>query len=160
MATQLLERRSMLESLTDSKVYSVERAVSASPEVLSTVLTWPGANNRSAARVMAGLGHTVRLDVVRILSQHGPAGLSAGRIAARLMLAPSSLSFHLNHMVREHILIQRRLGRQIIYSANRSTIAVLCLFLEQEMVKVDSVAVLDGLQNLPGNGTATKSDIG
>jgi DNA-binding transcriptional ArsR family regulator len=95
----------------------------------------------SAAKVLAGLGHAVRLEVLRLVVPHGTTGLSAGCIATRLMLARSSLSFHLSQMVQEKILIQRRAGRQIIYTANSYTVAALCKFLEREIGQANSIVL-------------------
>ncbi len=43
---------------------------------------------------LAALAHEHRLAVYRLLVEAGPGGLSAGVIAERLGVPPSSLSFH------------------------------------------------------------------
>ena len=83
-------------------------------------------------KVVAGLGalaHHVRLDVWRLLLPHGSSGLSAGTIAARLAMAPSSLSFHLLQMTHGRVLVQRRFSRQIIYAVNQEAVPALFGFL-------------------------------
>jgi ArsR family transcriptional regulator, arsenate/arsenite/antimonite-responsive transcriptional repressor len=82
-----------------------------------------------AVAVLATLGHKLRLELWAMLVPYGPSGLSAGSIAARLAIAPSSLSFHLQQMTQAGILVQRRSSRRIIYSANNEVIASLCAFL-------------------------------
>jgi DNA-binding transcriptional ArsR family regulator len=74
-----------------------------------------------AKDVIAALGalaHEHRLGVFRILVERGPAGLPAGRIAERMGLVPSSLTFHLQNLQRGGLITQRREGRQLIYSAD------------------------------------------
>jgi DNA-binding transcriptional ArsR family regulator len=71
--------------------------------------------------VLAALGaiaHEHRLAVYRMLVQRGPDGLSAGQIAGRLGVPPSSLTFHLQQMQRAGLITQRRLSRQLFYAAD------------------------------------------
>jgi ArsR family transcriptional regulator len=71
--------------------------------------------------VLAALGaiaHEHRLAVYRMLVQRGPDGLSAGQIADRLGVPPSSLTFHLQQMQRAGLITQRRLSRQLFYAAD------------------------------------------
>lgn len=72
-------------------------------------------------KVLAALGaiaHEHRLAVYRMLVQRGPDGLSAGQIADRLGVPPSSLTFHLQQMQRAGLITQRRLSRQLFYAAD------------------------------------------
>src|SRR5271168_3872013 len=82
-----------------------------------------------AAAAIAALAHHVRLDVWRLLLPHGSLGLSAGTIAVRLAIAPSSLSFHLLQMTHGRVLVQRRFSRQIIYAINEEVVGLLFSFL-------------------------------
>jgi DNA-binding transcriptional ArsR family regulator len=70
------------------------------------------------AASMAALGHTIRLQVWRMLLPHGNQGLPAGDIAARMSILPSSLSFHLRQMTQAGVLSQRRSSRQLFYTVN------------------------------------------
>jgi ArsR family transcriptional regulator len=83
----------------------------------------------AAVAALAALGHSVRLEVWRMLLPHGPLGLPAGCIAERLAVAPSSLSFHLQQMTHGHVLVQRRSSRHIIYAVNNEVISALFDFL-------------------------------
>ena len=78
---------------------------------------------------LTALGHSLRLEVWRMLAPHGPMGLPAGAISARLEVPPSSLSFHLQQMTQGRVLVQRRASRQIIYAVNGAMIDSLCDFL-------------------------------
>ena len=72
------------------------------------------------AEAILGLGalaQPTRLQLYRLLVSQGAAGLSAGNIAERLGVAPSSLSFHLTNLVEAGLLSQTRAGRQLIYAA-------------------------------------------
>lgn len=74
-----------------------------------------------AKAIIAALGalaHETRLAVFRMLVERGPDGLSAGTIAERLGLPPSSLTFHLQQLTHAGLITQRRLGRQLIYATD------------------------------------------
>jgi len=71
-----------------------------------------------AVQALAALAHDTRLALYRMLVERGPDGLSAGIIAERLGVAPSSLTFHVQHLHRAGLVTQRRLGRQLIYAAD------------------------------------------
>jgi ArsR family transcriptional regulator, arsenate/arsenite/antimonite-responsive transcriptional repressor len=71
-----------------------------------------------AVQALGALAHDTRLALYRMLVECGPDGLSAGVIAERLGVAPSSLTFHVQHLHRAGLVTQRRLGRQLIYAAD------------------------------------------
>jgi ArsR family transcriptional regulator len=71
-----------------------------------------------AIAALGALAHETRLSIFRILVQRGPEGLPAGAIADRLRVPPSSLSFHLAHLRRAGLILQRRESRQLIYSTD------------------------------------------
>ena len=67
---------------------------------------------------LAALAHVHRLAIYRRLVQTGPEGMAAGEIAEALEMPASSLSFHLAHMRRAGVIVQRRESRSLIYSAD------------------------------------------
>jgi DNA-binding transcriptional ArsR family regulator len=73
---------------------------------------------KDVIEALGALAHEHRLAIFRLLVERGPAGLSAGRIAERVGLVPSSLTFHLQNLQRGGLITQRREGRQLIYSAD------------------------------------------
>jgi ArsR family transcriptional regulator, arsenate/arsenite/antimonite-responsive transcriptional repressor len=73
---------------------------------------------QDAIGALGALAHEHRLAIFRLLVERGPEGLAAGRIAARLGLVPSSLTFHLQSLVRAGLIGRRRESRQLIYSAD------------------------------------------
>src|SRR4051812_46006140 len=87
-----------------------------------------------ASQAIAGLGalaHDTRLAAFRLLVQRGPDGLPAGVIAQRLGLPPSSLTFHLQQLLHAGLITQRRVGRQIIYATDFSTMNRLMSYLTE-----------------------------
>jgi DNA-binding transcriptional ArsR family regulator len=72
--------------------------------------------SRTAIVRLAALAQESRLAVFRLLVQHAPEGLCAGDIAARLDLAPATLSFHLKELSHAGLLQSRQEGRFIYYA--------------------------------------------
>jgi ArsR family transcriptional regulator, arsenate/arsenite/antimonite-responsive transcriptional repressor len=87
--------------------------------ILTIVEKWNnlGMDEKGAIAALGALAQETRLSLFRLLITAGPAGLPAGVIAERLGVQPSSLSFHLAQLVHAGLIIQRRLSRQLIYSA-------------------------------------------
>lgn len=80
---------------------------------------------------LAALAQESRLAVFRLLVEAGPQGLAASKIAERLDIPPSSLSFHLKELMHADLLTQTRSGRSLIYSANFATMNGLLAFLTE-----------------------------
>ena len=79
----------------------------------------------AAIAAFGALAQPTRLQLYRLLVPHGARGMSAGNIAERLGVAPSSLSFHLTNLVEAGLITQKRLGRQLIYAAAPATIGAM-----------------------------------
>lgn len=67
---------------------------------------------------LGALAHEYRLAIYRALVKRGPQGMAAGSIGEGVGLAPSSLTFHLQALHRAGLVLQRREGRQLIYSTD------------------------------------------
>jgi DNA-binding transcriptional ArsR family regulator len=78
-------------------------------------------NLNSVIKALAALAQQHRLAVYRLLVQAGPDGLSAGILADRIGVPPSSMSFHLTQLANAGLISQRRQSRSIIYSADYNT---------------------------------------
>ena len=91
-----------------------------------------------ALAALGALSQTTRLQLYRLLVTCGPAGLSAGNIAERLGVIPSSLSFHLTNLVHGGLITQRRMGRLMIYAAACDTMAELLAYLTENCVSADA----------------------
>jgi ArsR family transcriptional regulator len=92
-----------------------------------------------AIGVLGALAQETRLELFRLLVTCGPEGLPAGVIAERLGVLPSSLSFHLQQLVHAGLITQRRLSRQLIYSAEYGTMNALLAYLTENCCGRDAV---------------------
>src|SRR5881275_1796518 len=88
-------------------------------------------DKRAAISALGALAQETRLDLFRLLVAVGPEGLPAGVIAERLGVLPASLSFHLAQLVHAGLITQRRLSRQLIYSAEYGTMNELMAYLTE-----------------------------
>src|SRR5258707_10032526 len=80
---------------------------------------------------LGALAQETRLELFRLLVTSGPEGLPAGVIAERLGVQPSSLSFHLAQLTHAGLITQRRLSRQLIYSAEYGAMTELLAYLTE-----------------------------
>lgn len=71
-----------------------------------------------AISALGALAQEHRLALFRLLVQAGEQGMPAGRIAERLGVPNSSLSFHLAQLHRAGLIKQERRHRSLIYRAN------------------------------------------
>jgi DNA-binding transcriptional ArsR family regulator len=88
-------------------------------------------NSPDAVQALGALAHEHRLAIYRMLVEQGPDGLPAGVIAERLGIAPSSLTFHLQHLQRAGLIDQKRVSRQLIYAADFARMTALVGFLTE-----------------------------
>ena len=88
-------------------------------------------DQNKAVAALGALAQDTRLGLFRLLVTAGPAGLSAGTIAERLGVAPSSLSFHLQQLLHAGLVTQRRLSRQLIYAAEYGAMNQLLAYLTE-----------------------------
>lgn len=86
---------------------------------------------KTAVTVLASLAQESRLAIFRLLVQSGPHGLSAGKIAKKLGIPPSSLSFHMKELHHADMVASRQEGRSIIYAANFATMVRLVTYLSE-----------------------------
>jgi ArsR family transcriptional regulator, arsenate/arsenite/antimonite-responsive transcriptional repressor len=82
-----------------------------------------------AISALGALAHEHRLAVYRLLVEQGPDGLSAGVIAERVGLVPSSLTFHVQTLQRAGLVTQRRVSRQLFYAADFDAVDALIGYL-------------------------------
>jgi DNA-binding transcriptional ArsR family regulator len=88
-------------------------------------------DQKRAIAALGALAQETRLVLFRLLVTCGPEGLPAGVIAERLGVMPSSLSFHLQQLVHAGLITQRRLSRQLIYSAEYGAMSELMAYLTE-----------------------------
>lgn len=92
-----------------------------------------------AIAALAALAQDTRLALFRLLVTCGPEGLPAGVIALRLGVPPSSLTFHLHQLMHAGLIAQRRLSRQLIYSAEYGAMNALLGYLTENCCGRDAV---------------------
>jgi ArsR family transcriptional regulator, arsenate/arsenite/antimonite-responsive transcriptional repressor len=83
----------------------------------------------TAVAALAALAQDNRLDVFRLLVQAGPQGISAGKIADALDLAPNTLTFHFDRLRMAGLVTVEREGRSMIYAARFEVMNALVAFL-------------------------------
>src|SRR5260370_42705066 len=98
-------------------------------------------DDKHAIAALGALAQETRLDLFRLLVTYGPDGLSAGGIAERLGVQPSSLSFHLAQLVHAGLITQRRLRRQLIYSAEYGALNELLAYLAENCCRQGACCV-------------------
>ncbi len=85
----------------------------------------------AAVNALSALAHDHRLAVFRLLVEAGPEGLSAGTIAEKLGLVPSSLTFHTQALQRAGMIGYRRVSRQVFYAADFESMNALVGYLTE-----------------------------
>ena len=88
--------------------------------------------SKLAVVALAALAHEGRLAVYRMLVQAGGAGVAAGEIARRLGVPANTLSANLNVLSHARLVVSRREGRSIIYSAGYDRMAALLGFIMED----------------------------
>lgn len=87
------------------------------------------------------LSQETRLKAFRLLVEQGPEGAPAGQLSEALGIPHNSLSFHLNHMSNAKLVISRREGRSIIYSANFDFFTGLIRYMVEDCCRVEFASV-------------------
>jgi DNA-binding transcriptional ArsR family regulator len=101
-----------------------------------------------AVIALEALAQESRLGIFRLLVEAGPEGLPAGQIAARMKLAAPTLSFHLAQLKHGGLIVCRRNGRSLIYTANFAEMNDLVQFLTENCCGTGGVCA-------PGCGAPT-----
>ncbi|MDF1837959.1 MAG: metalloregulator ArsR/SmtB family transcription factor [Planctomycetota bacterium] len=86
----------------------------------------------AAIKALGALAHDSRLAVFRDLARMAPEGLAAGALAERVQLPPSTLSFHLQHLVNAGLVHVERRGRMLLYSLRPESLRELFWFLGED----------------------------
>jgi DNA-binding transcriptional ArsR family regulator len=110
-----------------------------------------------AVGALAALAQETRLAIYRLLVEAGPNGLAAGAIAARLAVAPSSLSFHLAQLSRAGLIHPRRMSRSLIYAADFSAMNGLVAYLTENCCGGEACAPVCEPAKTPAGRSRKKS---
>lgn len=87
------------------------------------------------------LSQETRLKTYRLLVEHGLSGAPAGTLSEKLGIPHNTMSFHLNHMNNANLILSRREGRSIIYTANFAFVQNLIRFMVENCCSVDFASV-------------------
>lgn len=82
-----------------------------------------------AVTILSALASASRLAVFRHLVAAGPAGDTPGRIADRLSIPPSTLSFHLKELALARLVTARPSARHLVYAVDFPRMAALMTYL-------------------------------
>ena len=86
-------------------------------------------NTARAAKALSALGHEARLSVYRLLVRAGTSGLNVGDLSAQLAIPPSTLAHHLKALVDAGLVVQEKLGREVVnrpdFDMMRATVSFL-----------------------------------
>ena len=85
----------------------------------------------TAARRLAELGNSTRLQIVRLLVQAGPEGLAIGEFQSRLGVPASTLAFHLRGLVTRGLVHQQKEGRIVRCTPNYAAINETLAFVKE-----------------------------
>jgi ArsR family transcriptional regulator len=85
-----------------------------------------------AATQLEALGNPTRLTIYRTLVRVGESGLPVGQLQARLKVAASTLSHHLQKLIQVDLVTQERQATTLICRANYPVMQALVGFLTEE----------------------------
>jgi DNA-binding transcriptional ArsR family regulator len=104
-----------------------------------------------AVDALGALAHETRLGVFRMLVKAGPDGLTAGVIAERSNVPPSTMSHHLATLERAGLVQSERESRQIHYRTDFEGMRRLLTFLMQDCCQGSPEMCADLLGVIQGN---------
>ena len=81
---------------------------------------------------LAALAQESRLAIFRVLVKRGPEGLTPSELSEKLGIASTTLSFHLKELQHADLIVARREGRFLFYSARFDRMRGLVGFLTDE----------------------------
>ncbi|MES2293645.1 MAG: metalloregulator ArsR/SmtB family transcription factor [Pseudomonadota bacterium] len=91
-----------------------------------------------SVEALSALAHEGRLSVFRLLVRAGKSGLAAGEIGRKLDVLPNTLSASLNVLANAGLVVSRRDGRSIIYTADYERMSNLLGFLMEDCCNGDA----------------------
>jgi DNA-binding transcriptional ArsR family regulator len=90
---------------------------------------------------LAALAQPVRLKVFRALVVVGQSGLTPSAMADGLAIPPNTLSFHLKELASAGLVVQERIGRNIVYRAGYERMNALLGYLTENCCQGAACAV-------------------
>lgn len=87
--------------------------------------------SQEVIEALGALASEARLAAYRLLVKRGPKGYTPSELMERLGVPGPTLSFHLKELVRSGLIMSRREGRNLYYSANLESMDALMSFLTE-----------------------------
>ncbi len=103
-------------------------------------------DTQAALIAFDALSQETRLLVFRLLVECGTEGSPAGKIGEKLGIPHNTLSFHLSHMSNANLVLSRKVGRSVIYTANFAFFTSLIRFMVEDCCRVEFASVRTGKQ--------------
>ena len=98
---------------------------------------------KEALAAFDSLSQDTRLRAFRLLVEYGELGAPAGTLSEALHIPHNTLSFHLSHMSHAGLVVSRREGRSIIYSANFEFFSGLIRFMVEDCCRIEFASIRD-----------------
>lgn len=98
---------------------------------------------KQALAAFDALSQETRLQVFRLLVEYGGAGTPAGTLSEALDIPHNTLSFHLSHMSNAGLVVSRRDGRSVIYSANFEFFSGLIRYMVEDCCRAEFASIRD-----------------
>jgi len=98
---------------------------------------------KEALAAFDALSQETRLQVFRLLVEHGPSGVPAGTLSDSLKIPHNTLSFHLRHMSHAGLVVSQRDGKSIIYSANFEFFSGLIRYMVEDCCRAEFASIRD-----------------
>lgn len=98
---------------------------------------------KQALEAFDSLSQDTRLRVFRMLVEYGEPGVPAGALSEALHIPHNTLSFHLSHMNHAGLVMSRRKGKSIIYSANFEFFSGLIRFMVEDCCRIEFASIRD-----------------
>lgn len=98
-------------------------------------------DNKDATIAFDALSQETRLRVFRLLVEHGRDGAPAGLLSETLGIPHNTLSFHLSHMRHAGLVVSRREGRSIIYTANFEFFTDLIRYMVKDCCRMEFASI-------------------
>lgn len=86
-------------------------------------------------QILSELGNSTRLSIYRLLIKSGDDGLTVGKIADRLSIPASTLSFHLGGLTDAGLVSQKKVSRSVICFAQLDQLSEVLTRLQTECCK-------------------------
>jgi len=107
-----------------------------------------------AIACLGALAQESRLILFRMLVKRGPSGYTPSDLAAKTDIPAPTLSFHLKELQRAELIVVRREGRFLFYSANFAQMNELVGFLTENCCSLADEACDASCQPVPAQAQA------